>query len=490
MFSATLAPVEAIATDLLGRTLPDWIISPFESIQMPTFILHEEDWIFDLIVSPNASSIGVLVTVWNDLFMESFRFNILINGRPIPLLNGAPIQNITTFFNETFTYQIPVDVFGNSTSNLSVYAPELPWINFIKSNRTLQGVALDTGKVQIIGTNKEGAFNGYTLKIDVQKNPNDQTSDALNSEKSIAPEMTVMVAIVVLLCLIFVGALIFSCLRKNNPRIRSSRRPKLRWKRWFVSHRKFNVPFVSYPIERPDVPEKELECKPSVVDDSEGTLKSEEERHELEVKATIGRAIHFVYPIENMLEQLGLTPDVSEQSPTISTPRNILPTQPQLFTKDSPTGSRLIHDAMNEIDRLDEVGSQLAGDATTPSDRHLLQDLVVNKRYTQGTTSIPSSFNAMDTMTSTSSLGSHVPYAELRFTAKLTPNGNALPAWLHFNPKKCSFFGIPYVFDAGVWHIEVMAYRLDFLDASDGGGPQVVASACETFHLHVEAEEC
>lgn len=60
---------------------------------------------------------------------------------------------------------------------------------------------------------------------------------------------------------------------------------------------------------------------------------------------------------------------------------------------------------------------------------------------------------------------------ELRFVAFQCPNGEALPTWLHFNPKRCSFFGIPCTFDRGQWLVEVQAYRMEM---AENGEPLAV----------------
>lgn len=44
------------------------------------------------------------------------------------------------------------------------------------------------------------------------------------------------------------------------------------------------------------------------------------------------------------------------------------------------------------------------------------------------------------------------------FSARQHPTSEPLPSWLHFNHRKCSFFGIPYIFDCGSWWIEVRAH--------------------------------
>lgn len=94
--------------------------------------------------------------------------------------------------------------------------------------------------------------------------------------------------------------------------------------------------------------------------------------------------------------------------------------------------------------------------------------------------------------TTVSPLAQHVPAlignncnsGGIRFVAFLSPSGDPLPSWLHFNPKRCSFFGIPYASDRGQWLLEIQAYRL--VVAEEGGGEQAVPILVKTALLLLE----
>jgi hypothetical protein len=157
-----------------------------------------------------------------------------------------------------------------------------------------------------------------------------------------------------------------------------------------------------------------------------GTSLEVDPKEYVTVIGEVGRAFYFVYPEKRLTGQSSNGEELDDSSSELSI---------CLFNK----GSRGL-DLESEVVRANETTSESPVSVISHNKAF---------RYSQSTLSEmirdynPNSFNQDE--------------KRMKFTARLWPSKRPLPSWLHFNPEKCSFFGIPYVFDVGTLKIEVIA---------------------------------
>jgi uncharacterized protein YxeA len=411
--------------DALNGSFPTWIQTDFID---QTIYLYGQ--------TPNnltSQRLVLCITLYGQTDMETKQFcfflDVIVDKRRLPTVRGRSADNlVNSATNEPFSWPIPNDLFSSRRGPLNYSLDTFPfavWLSLNEESKTLEGTPsekMNTTAV-IIAADQDGARSFFQLQICIDCSSSEDNSQSEN-DNSLIIALTVIVALsCLLLCLLSIFAF-FKCRKKKENELQKGTKSYTTFEELKEKLKKIEQEDDLLRVYEPSPLERSYMSFDR--SSSLGTSLEVDPKEYVTVIGEVGRAFYFVYPEKRLTGQSSNGEELDDSSSELSI---------CLFNK----GSRGL-DLESEVVRANETTSESPVSVISHNKAF---------RYSQSTLSEmirdynPNSFNQDE--------------KRMKFTARLWPSKRPLPSWLHFNPEKCSFFGIPYVFDVGTLKIEVIA---------------------------------
>lgn len=453
-------------TDSIGRKLPTWIQAGFVSngsaVRFQAYPFEKDAFSFDSVLEYRTTENSKL----------KFRMAVVVDGHlpPMPKLEEA---NLSTVVLSKFTYEIPEDAFITDNSRIVKYQileNNTDWLYFDANTKQLSGSPSETGlfSVKVVANDEKNAFGAYTINISV--------TDSSSRFSDLNPWVVVLIISSLLLMCALSIVLIIGFFRYKakeheawlerkqnywNPRTENPIDLKVEpeepnyiqgYLNYIVSLGWLLKPRDKGPMDddSDDDSDPFHSSSSEVMGSSDGKQANDiadisgfivTDDGSIEVEAKVGKAFHFAFPKERLVEKL---------RPPSQVTANNEPINPNLES----TANRF---------RFMKKGSDLSFSESSYLSRET------------------SSYDISDIPYSVSEVNfdGNTGFRNLKFKAR-SSKGTHLPGWLHFNPDKCLFFGIPYRFDKGIWKIELTCGQTE--SAFDD---EIIQKVSEVFAIEV-----
>ena len=469
--------------DVAGRSMPMWL-------QVDNV---EEGIRFQGYADIQSGSFDASIIVYTDEGGSTFMTaNIRVEQHlpPIPKSSLVSVDAVSgSYFSHPLQSTFPADV------DINVLTVPFDWLKFSKANVSLHGLVPDglnatNASLYVVGTDSDNAFSAYLLKLQVYPEQTTSKEEPLAVPGFVLSPLLITVIVLFSLVLLVSIAICYGYYRfRKIEKAGWLRRQHQVWNRdsmisaeFMAGEREpdYAADYMDYLISL-----QWLCCvsrknrSPAVIKmDEKGKQKSRVRTYSqgsfeeidldeaksiiigdngvIRVRTQVGKALHFAYPVERLASSLG-TRHHHQRDQSWSTMSRY---------RDENTDSFV------------SEGSSVA----EPSYRsHHPQILEMSLLSETSASSSSAPVSGSSSRSHSSQETAHHPETRglFKFSARLA-SGLPLPAWLHFNTSKCVFFGAPYVFDKGMWKIEV---RCAFYETSFDSVP--VDEVSETFLLEV-----